>query len=355
MKMNNRLQKLRDKLTEKDLDAIFISQSENRRYLSGFHGTAGYLIITQKEAILATDFRYVEQAKSEAPDFKIQRIVRSIKDWLPALANELQIKRLGFEGEDVTHNLYRQLHRFLKNIKLVSLYDFVEQIRAIKEPEEIEFIAGASAMTDAAFEDVEPEIKAGMTEKQIAWKLEKTMRERGSESLPFDIIVGSGPNAALPHAKPTDRVIHEGETIVIDMGAKYRGYASDLTRTVYIGEPNEKFKQIYNIVLKAQQTAIAKVHLGITGKAADAIARKVIEKAGYGDAFGHSLGHGVGLAEHEMPYLSVNSKEKLIDGMVFTIEPGIYLEGWGGVRIEDTVVMENGKVKLLTRARKRTC
>jgi Xaa-Pro aminopeptidase len=353
--MNNRLQKLRDKLTEKELDAVFITQAENRRYLSGFHGTAGYLIITQKQAILATDFRYVEQAKSEAPDFKIQRIVRGVKDWLPDLVNELQIKRLGFEGEDVTHNLYRQLHRILKNIKLVSLYDFVEQIRAIKEPKEIEFIARASAITDAAFEDIEPKIKAGMTEKQVAWELEKCLRERGSESLPFDIIVGSGPNAALPHAKPTERVIHEGETIVIDMGAKFRGYASDLTRMLCVGNGSDKLKQIYNIVLQAQQTAIAKVHLGMMGKAADAIARNIITKAGYGDTFGHSLGHGVGLAAHEMPYLSSNSKEKLIDGMVFTIEPGIYLEGWGGVRIEDTVVMENGKVKLLTKARKQTC
>lgn len=353
--MSNNLQKLRAKLSEKELDAIIITQAENRRYLSGFHGTAGYLIITQNQAILATDFRYIEQAKTEAPDFKIHRIIRGVKDWLPALANELQIKRLGFEGENVTYNLHRQIHRILKNIKLVSLYDFVEQIRAIKTPEEIEFIAKASAITDAAFESVEQIIKAGMTEKQVAWELEKTMRQNGSESIPFDVIVGSGPNAALPHAKPTDRVINDGEAIVIDMGAKYRGYASDLTRTICVGEANDKFKEIYNTVLKAQQKAIVKVRQGMTGKAADAIARKVIEKAGYGEVFGHSLGHGVGLQEHELPYLSPNSKERLVDGMVFTIEPGIYLEGWGGIRIEDTVLMENGIVKLLTKARKQTC
>jgi Xaa-Pro aminopeptidase len=353
--MNNRLQKLHYKLTDKELDAILVTQPENRRYLSGFHGTAGYLIITQQQAILATDFRYIEQAKTEAPDFQIHRIVRGVKDWLPALANELKIKRLGFEGENVTLNMYRLLHRILKSIKLVPLFDFVEQIRDVKNIEEIEYITKASAITDAAFEYVEPQIKAGMTEKQVAWELEKALRERGSESLPFDIIVGSGPNAALPHAKPTDHIINDGEPIVIDMGAKYRGYASDLTRTVCVAEENDKFKQIYSIVLLAQQKAIEKIHMSMMGKAADSIARKVIEKAGYGEAFGHSLGHGVGLAEHELPYLSPNSKEKLVDGMVFTIEPGIYLEGWGGVRIEDTVVMENGTVKLLTKARKQTC
>jgi Xaa-Pro aminopeptidase len=353
--MSNRLKNLRYKLTEKELDAIFITQAENRRYLSGFHGTAGYLVITQNQAILATDFRYIEQSKTEAPDFKIHRISGSMKTWLPALFSDLDIKHMGFEGGNVTYDFHRQLRRVLKNIKLVSLDNLVESIRAVKEPEEIAFIQKASELTDAALESVELKIKPGITEKQLAWELEKTMRESGSESIPFDVIVGSGPNAALPHAKPTDRAINEGEPVVIDMGAKFRGYASDLTRTVCVGNPSEKFKEIYNIVFRAQQAAINKISQGITGKAADAMARKVIEKVGYGDAFGHSLGHGVGFAEHELPYLSPNSKEKLVDGMVFTIEPGIYLEGWGGVRIEDTVVMENGKVKLLTKARKQTC
>jgi Xaa-Pro aminopeptidase len=352
--MNNRLKKLRGKLAEKEIDAILITQAENRRYLSGFHGTAGYLIITSKQAILATDFRYIEQAKAEAPDLKIQRITGNTSDWLPALANDLKIKRLGFEGGDVTFNFHQKLSKALRKsmIKLVALDNLVEGLRAVKEPEEIEFITKASAITDAAFEYVEPKIKAGMTEKQIAWELEKALRERGSQSLPFDIIVGSGPNAALPHAKPSDRAINEGEPIVIDMGAKYRGYASDLTRTIYVGKADAKFKDIYSIVLKAQTSAISAIVKGMTGKEADAIARKVIERDGYGESFGHSLGHGVGLAEHELPYLSPSSKEKLANGMVFTIEPGIYLTGWGGVRIEDTVVMEKGKIKQITKARK---
>jgi Xaa-Pro aminopeptidase len=356
--VNKRLKKLRDKLAEKEIDAIFITQADNRRYLSGFHGTAGYLIITDKQAILATDFRYTEQAKSEAPDFIIQRITGGVSDWLPALANDLKIKQMGFEGGDVTYDFHRQLRRALKKgreaARLIPLNGLVEGIRAVKEPEEIELIIKASAITDAAFESIEPKIKAGITEKQLAWELEKALRESGSESLPFDIIVGSGPNAALPHAKPSDRIINEGEPIVIDMGGKHRGYASDLTRTICLGKINPKFKEVYNIVLEAQQAAISQIRRGITGKAADAIARKIIEKAGYGEAFGHSLGHGVGLAEHEIPYLSPSSKEKLVDGMVFTIEPGIYLAVWGGVRIEDTVVMEKGKIRLLTHAMKIT-
>jgi Xaa-Pro aminopeptidase len=354
--VNNRLKKLRAKLAEKETDAIFITQADNRRYLSGFHGTAGYLIITDKQAILATDFRYIEQAKTEAPDFKILHITGGVNDWLPGLANDLNIKRMGFEGGDVTINFHRQLRRALKKantpLRSISIDKLVEEIRAVKEPKEIEYITKAAAITDAAFEYIEPRIKAGMTEKQLAWELEKVLHENGSESLPFEIIVGSGPNAALPHAKPSDRIINKGEPIVIDMGAKYHGYASDFTRTICVGKKDVNFNKVYNVVLEAQQAAMARIVHGITGKAADSIARKIIEKAGYGEAFGHSLGHGVGLAEHEMPYLSPNSKEKLTDGMVFTIEPGIYLTGWGGLRIEDTVVLEEGKVKPITKARK---
>jgi Xaa-Pro aminopeptidase len=354
--MNKRLQKLRGRLVEKELDAIFITQADNRRYLSGFHGTAGYLLITQKKAVLATDFRYTEQAKTEAPDFTIYRINGGLSNWLPGLLGDLKIKKMGFEGGDVTYDFHRRLQSALKNIsngiKLVDTGELVLEIRAVKEPAEIAFITKASRLTDLVIEYVEKKIKTGITEKQIAWELERAMRENGSEPLPFDIIVGSGPNAALPHAKPTDRTVNRGEPIVIDMGAKHRGYASDLTRTVCTGRPDKKFKEVYGIVLEAQQAAIAQIRRGMTGKEADAIAREVITKAGYGAAFGHSLGHGVGLAEHEMPYLSPSSKEKLENGMVFTIEPGIYLPEWGGVRIEDTVVMEGGKVRLLTNARK---
>jgi Xaa-Pro aminopeptidase len=354
--VNKRLKLLRAKLAKKEIDAIFITQSENRRYLSGFHGTAGYLIITQKKAVLATDFRYTEQASTEAPDFEIMRISRNLKEWFPGLLGDMGVKSLGFEGGDVTFNFHAQLRDAIKKkqiaIKLIAVNDLVETLRVVKEPGEIELIRKASAITDAAFEYVEKEIRAGMTEKQLAWELEKALRERGSQSLPFDIIVGSGPNAALPHAKPSDRVINEGETVVIDMGARYAGYASDLSRTVCVGKADAKLKEVYNTVLDAQAAAMSAITKGMTGRQADSVAREVIQKEGYGEAFGHSLGHGVGLAEHELPYLSPSAEEPLTDGMVFTVEPGIYLSGWGGVRIEDTVVMEKGKAKPLTNAKK---
>ena len=190
--------------------------------------------------------------------------------------------------------------------------NLVESLRAVKEPEEIEFIRKARRLPMPLLNTSQQNIKAGMTEKQVAWELEKALRESGSQSLPFDIIVGSGPNAALPHAKPSDRAINEGETIVIDMGGKYAGYASDLTRTVCVGKADAKFKKVYNTVLEAQAAAMAEISKGMTGKEADAIAREVIKKAGYGEAFGHSLGHGVGLAEHELPYLESRARKKCL-------------------------------------------
>jgi Xaa-Pro aminopeptidase len=352
--VNNRLQKLCEKFGEKEIDAIFITQSENRRYLSGFNGSAGFLIITNKKAVLATDFRYTEQAVAEAPDFEILRIANNIKDWFPGLVEEMKINRLGFESGDVSFQFHQQLSETLKKkkliLKMVPVNGLVESVRAVKESAEIKAIIKSSAITDAAYESVVKSIKPGITEKEVAWELEKTLREKGSQALPFEIIVASGPRAALPHAKPTDRVIEDGDTVVIDMGAKYEGYASDLTRTICVGAVDDTFKNVYNTVLKAQSAAMATIHKGIAGKKADNAAREIIEKAGYGEAFGHSLGHGVGLAPHELPRLGPNSEDILTDGMVFTVEPGIYISGWGGVRIEDTVVMEKGRAKSITKA-----
>ncbi len=354
--MNNRLQKLRARFAEKEIDAVFITQSENRRYLSGFDGSAGYLLITRKKAVLATDFRYTEQAGREAPDFEVLRIIGKIADWFPGLVRDAGIKRLGFESEDITYNFHRQLIEALdKNkvpIEFVPVSGLVESLRAVKEPGEIELIRKAVAISDAAFDSVEATLQAGMTEKQVAWELEKSLRENGSQSLPFEIIVASGPQAALPHARPTNRVINDGEMVLVDMGAKYEGYASDLSRTICVGAPDEKFIKVYSTVLDAQTTAIAIIVAGVTGHQADNVAREIIEAAGYGDAFGHSLGHGVGLAAHELPRLGPGSDETLAEGMVFTVEPGIYLSGWGGVRIEDMVVMEQGRVKVLSKAGK---
>jgi Xaa-Pro aminopeptidase len=354
--MNERLSHLRGRLAEKGVDAVLITQAENRRYLSGFHGTAGVLLITAGASVLATDFRYTEQAAAQAPDFEILRTSSNLADWFPGLVAELGVKKLGFEASDVTFDHHRRLVKALKreekSVRLVPLTGLVEPLRAVKNQGEIELIERAVAVSDAAFNAIEPVIRPGMTEKQVAWELEKSLREHGSEPLPFEIIVASGPNAALPHHHPSDRAIREGETVVIDMGARYGGYTSDLSRTICAGRPDETFKKVYNTVLSAQSAAISTITAGMTGHSADSAARRVIHKAGYSEAFGHSLGHGVGLAEHELPHLGPGSREPLADGMVFTIEPGIYLSGWGGVRIEDTVIMESGKVRQMSQARK---
>jgi Xaa-Pro aminopeptidase len=195
-------------------------------------------------------------------------------------------------------------------------------------------------------------VRVGMSEQELAWEIEQFMRAEGSECLPFDVIVASGGNSALPHAKPSARVIDSGKPVVIDIGARVSGYSSDLTRTICLGAPDETFRKVYDVVLGAQLTAIAMTGEGMTGGEADRMARIVIEEAGYGEAFGHALGHGIGLNPHEAPRLGPNSAEPLASGMVFTIEPGIYITGWGGVRIEDTVVMEDGKIRVISKARK---
>jgi Xaa-Pro aminopeptidase len=356
MMLRKRVSNLRRLFAARKVDAVLITQAANRRYLSGFDGTAGYLLITPEKAVLATDFRYTEQAAREAPDFEILRIGGNIAEWFPGLVSDSGVKRLGFEAADVTFGFHRQLQDALKKksipVKLVPIDALVESLRAVKEPGEIWLIRKASAITDAALEQITSNIKAGLTERQLAWELEKIMRENGSQALPFEIIVASGPNAALPHHKPSDRVLRDGEPVVIDMGAKVAGYAADLSRTLCAGQPDTRFKKVYSIVLEAQMTAISKINEGMSGHEADKIAREIIQKSGYGEAFGHALGHGVGLAEHESPRLGPNSKDTLTGGMVFTVEPGIYLPGWGGVRIEDTVVIEKGKVKPITGASK---
>ncbi len=345
---------MRQRLAEEEIEAIFISQPENRYYLSGFDGSAGFLLITPQNTVLATDFRYLEQAKRQAPDYEIFQIAGDIADWFPGLVAKFNLIRLGFEAGHITFAKYRQLTDVLKQaqLKLIPTDGLVESLRAIKEPEEIELITKASEISDSAIEYIEGIIHTGMSEKEVAWEIEKFMRENGSETLPFDIIVASGPNSALPHAKPSSRAIHSGEPVVIDIGARTGSYSSDLSRTICPGAPDNTFNKIYDIVLGAQLAVLAIISEGMTGGQIDNVARTVIQEAGYSEAFGHGLGHGIGLAPHEQPRLGPNSVETLVNGMVFTVEPGIYLSGWGGVRIEDVVVMENGKARVISKARK---
>jgi Xaa-Pro aminopeptidase len=353
-----RLRKLRTSIASKGLDALLLSQPENRRYLSGFTGSSGWLLISGQNAILATDFRYVEQAKGESPDFEIVQTKGELRDWLPDLVSDLRWHKLGFEANFISYEGYHKLSEAMKtrqvNLEFVPTTGIVEQLRSIKEPEELAFITKAVELVDATFEQAKAIIRPGITEKEAAWEVEKILRQKGSEGMPFEIIVASGPNSALPHARPTEKTICSGEPVLIDMGARINGYCSDFTRTLFLGKADKTFREIYNIVLKAQATAMEGIESGMNASQADRLARSVIEQAGYGDAFGHGLGHGVGLAVHELPMLGSSSSDSLADGMIFTIEPGIYLAGQGGVRIEDMVALENGRAKALTKASKDT-
>jgi Xaa-Pro aminopeptidase len=355
--IKDRLAKLRPELIKNEVDAIIISQPKNRFYLSGFNGSDGWLLITAKDTIIATDFRYIEQVKRQSPDFTLFEIKGKMTEWFPKLVDGLNILQLGFESGATTFAQYQEINEIITGQKLSlalkPLENVVENLRSIKEPEEIALIRKAAEIGDHAFNYVADRIKPGMTEKQIAWALEKQMRENGSGSLPFEVIVGTGPNGALPHAQPSNRAVALHEPIVIDMGADFEGYSSDLTRTVCLGTPDATFTNIYSIVQRAQEAAINGIQAGMSGVEADSLARNVIKAAGYSEMFGHGLGHGVGLDVHDpAPRLSYLSSNVLANGMVFSIEPGIYLPEWGGVRIEDLAMLKDGKVELLSRAKK---
>ena len=353
--IGQRLDNLRAVIDEKGIDGLLISDGENRRYLSGFVGSAGYLFLTSDGAVLATDFRYIEQAAEQAPDFRVDRISGKL-DWLPGLCAEFGVKKLGFEADDITVSQFERFKQAFSDkgseTSLESTAGLTLELRAIKDEHELELLSRAIQIGDETFDEVSAEIEPGMTEAEVAERIEQAVKSRGAESVSFESIVAAGPNAARPHHRAGDTVIREGQTIVIDMGARYEGYCSDLTRTIVLGDADDKARRVYDIVLSAQLAAIELVEAGMTGTDADMLARKVIQEAGYGDDFGHSLGHGVGLEVHENPGVGPTSKGELKDGMVFTIEPGIYLPGWGGVRIEDIVVLEHGKARVISKARK---
>ena len=355
--MSTRVDKLRDLLPQKGVDALLISMPENRRYMSGFTGSAGYLFISGQQAVLGTDFRYTEQAAGQAPDFQIVRISGDWS-WLGDKIMETGASRLGFESHHMTVQSYQALSDALaKQLEgskpaLVATSGIAEQLRVFKDAEELAALQKAVDVADQAMESVCAIITEGMTEKEVAWRLEVAMRELGAEGPSFDTIVAAGPNGAMPHHHPSDRPIQTGEPIVIDMGAKVDGYCSDITRTICVGEPDEMFRRVYDIVLGSQLTAINTVKPGMTGGDCDELSRTVIAEAGYGDNFGHSLGHGYGLAVHEYPRVGPNADNILEEGMVFTVEPGIYLTGWGGVRIEDDVVLEASGARVLSGSKK---
>jgi len=335
---------------QEKIDAYVVIRPENGRYLSGFSGGEATLYITAEKAFLLTDFRYIEQATAQAPEFEI---VKTGQDHFEALAEiGQQAQRLGFEGDFVSFVNFEKLKNAFPQAELLSLPDFVSHLRSVKDKSEIELIRQAVRIADDAFAEVLKTIEIGQTEEEIGMKLEFSMRRAGASGGSFEFIVASGVRSSMPHGTASSKQIQLGEFLTMDFGALYQGYCSDITRTVFLGDPGDKHRQVYETVLAAQRAGIKAVAPGRTGKEVDAVARKIIQDAGYGDFFGHGLGHSVGLAIHEGPNLNMREERLLEPGMVITVEPGIYIPDWGGVRIEDIVVVTDNGCEVLTQAPK---
>lgn len=350
--MEQRVQALRKKMAERGIPALLITNPYNRRYISGFTGSSGYALVTEKEALFLTDFRYIEQAKEQAPHFQVikheQKVVTTIKSEL----ERLNIQRLGVEQNHVVHSTFMAYSEDLKPIELVGVEGLVESLRAIKDEAEIAIMQEAAKIADAAYDHILTYVRPGITERDVAIELEFFMRRQGAKQSSFDIIVASGYRSALPHGVASEKVIAKGEFVTLDFGALYKGYCSDLTRTFVVGPATDRHHEIYSIVLEAQLNAL-NLRKGMIGREADALARDIIAGKGYGDNFGHSTGHGLGMEVHDVaPSLAPKSEITLQPGMVVTVEPGIYIPGFGGVRIEDDVVIREDGIQILTQATK---
>jgi Xaa-Pro aminopeptidase len=338
---------LRKKLANARVDGILITDLLNVRYLTGFTGSSGYSIITDKDALFVTDFRYEQQAKTEVRGFKIIIENSERTGEIKKYCDRYKIRTLGFEDHNVNFGFYKKLLK--RKIRLRQLTNLIEQIRITKSNQELSSINTAVKRAESAFRKLQPFIRAGTTEMKLALKLEGLLKSEGCKMLPFEVIVASGPTAALPHAHPTGRKLRGGDLVVIDWGGECDGYNSDMTRTVLLkGRNISKQKELYYHVFEAQKRAINKVKPGVKAADIDRAARSYIKKAGYDEFFGHGTGHGVGLAVHEKPVVSWRSSEVIKENMVFTVEPGIYLPGFGGVRIEDMVVAKKSGADVIT-------
>lgn len=351
----NRIERLNQRLKEEKLDAIFLLNDSNIRYISGFTGSDSYVIVAEGLNAFITDSRYTEQAEEECKAFEVIRHRKpalSLEETIQNLCTKQGIKRMAFEREHMNYGMYVQLVKALPEVELVANTELVERLRSIKDEVEIDCIRKAAEIADQAFTEILEYIKPGVTEKDVERELQYLIKKLGADDIGFPIIVASGKRSSLPHAIPADKSIEKGDFVTLDFGAMYRGYRSDMTRTVVVGEADDKQKEIYAIVKAAQAAASDAIKAGMSCKAIDACARDYITKAGYGEHFGHGLGHGVGLDIHEEPYFSVNSESTLDAGNIMTVEPGIYLPNWGGVRIEDTVVVGENGIEVLTKSSK---
>ena len=354
--MHHRVERLRDYMKKENIDGMLIASKANRRYLSGFSGSNAMLYISLGKQQLITDFRYIEQVKQECPDFECvdQAQLGQLKTAM-MLAERDKAKRMGFEAQHITYSEFVDMSTY-QSFEWIPTTHVVENLRQIKDSEEISKLREAERIGDLAFKAIIPFIEAswkeGLTENAIALKLEQVMRQNGATGLSFDTIVATGAKSSLPHAQPSEEKLKKGDFVVMDFGCIYKGYCSDMTRTVVIGEASSKHLEIYEIVLRAQKAALEGIRIGLKGSEVDAIARQIIMEAGYGDCFGHGLGHSVGLEIHESPRFSPLENTLIQPGMIMTVEPGIYVPGFGGVRIEDMIVVKEQGIENLTHSPK---
>ena len=334
------------------MDALLITNDINRYYITGFDGSAGYALITKGKSVLITDFRYTEQAKRQSTHFEVIQYEGSYFDAVNLVLKDQKVAVLGFEEHNVTYEQYLQYIEKIKIDKLIRSGRIIEELRMVKEADEIEKMRKAAGIADKAFLHIQQFIKPGTVEKDIALELEFFMKKNGASGLSFDTIVASGVRSSLPHGHASGKVIESGDLVTMDFGCIYEGYCSDMTRTVAVGKISEDQKKVYNIVLEAQMRALQAIVPTKTGLEIDMVARSHINSNGYEKNFGHGLGHGVGLEIHEEPRVSKAGDKILLPGMVVTVEPGIYIEGFCGVRIEDMVVVTEQGIENLTSSKK---
>ena len=347
--MKERIKKLREKLNQENLDLLLVTSLPNIRYLCGFTGSNGILLISKDKAIFLTDFRYKEQVKKEVKGAEIKIPQRELFSILPEIGL-LKGKRIkaGFEEKYLTFQLYQRLKTLLPQVLWVPTENLVESLLVTKDEEEIKKIKKAADISAKAYLEILPFFRPGTKESDIAAELEYRIKRNGGTGSAFEPIVASGVRSAMPHARASSKRFQRGEFVTLDFGAFYEGYVCDITRTVVLGKATPRQKKIYDLVLKAQTKAIKNACSGMKGFELDKVARDVINNAGFKDYFGHGLGHGIGLLVHDSPGINTKSQEVLKPGMVITIEPGVYLPGWGGVRIEDDILITRNGCKVLT-------
>lgn len=351
MQYEKRLKRFQAWLAEQgdQYDAVLISDRSNIRYLSGFTGTFAYLVISRDKAFILTDSRYTMQARQQCPHFTLEKLAR----YTPPMSIARLCERenwavLAFERHDLSFDFYDRLKSCFGRANLIPLEQAVERFRAVKDEEEIALIGKAEHIGDAAFRQVLELVRPGVTERELAFELELAMRRAGASGLSFETIVASGVRSAMPHGVASNKKIERGDLVVFDFGCVYEGYCSDMTRTIGVGTLSDAQKDLYALVLKAQQSALAAARAGVIGEKMQDLVQAVFDKAGFGSYFGHGLGHSVGLEIHEEPRFSRNVKDSLPAGTVISVEPGLYVPGIGGVRIEDLVVLREGGCENLT-------